>query len=483
MIEFELKELLNKIQMRQCEGQFTEVKAAHSGCPERLYGTISAFANQDEGGTIVFGLDERRDFEPVGVYDAQDLQKKVMEYCEQMTPVVRPILTVCEEDGLLFVSAEIPPLDISERPCFKTAKGRLAGSYVRVGDADKPMTEYEVYSYEAFRKKYRDDVRPVEDASVDGLDRAKLEEYIVLRKKNRPNLTATPSEQLYTLIGVTKNGQVTLSAVMLFSPYPQAYFPQLGIIASSVPGTDLGVLDEKGQRFSDSRRIEGTLPEMLEGALAFVRSNMRIATRIDPQTGKRTDIPQYPMDAVREAVLNALIHRDYSIHTQGMPIQITMYTDRVEISSPGGLYGRLRVDQLGKTQPDTRNPVLVTAMEVLGETENRYSGIPRIQHAMKEMGLPAPVFTDSRGTFTVTLYNGYMAIRQPKEISSVVDEKGLIDFCRTPRSRKEILDYLAIPSRQYAQKRYLEPLIRAGLIAMSEPDHPKSPRQRFYTVY
>ena len=259
-------------------------------------------------------------------------------------------------------------------------------------------------------------------------------------------MAATPTEQLYTLIGVTKSGQVTLYAVLLFSPYPQAYFPQLGIIAASVPGTELGVLDEKGQRFSDSRRIEGTLSEMLEGTLAFVRSNMRIATRIDPQTGKRTDIPQYPMDAVREAVLNALIHRDYSI------------------------------------QPDTRNPVLVTAMEVLGETENRYSGIPRIQHAMKEMGLPAPVFTDSRGTFTVTLFNGNYAAKQLKEALSVVDEKGLIAFCRTPRSRKDILDYLAIPSRQYAQKRYLEPLIRAGLIAMSEPDHPKSPRQRFYTV-
>lgn len=482
MIEFELKELLNKIQMRQCEGQFTEVKAAHVGCPEKLYDTISAFANQDEGGTIVFGLDEQQDFEPVGVYDAQDLQKKVMEYCEQMTPVVRPILTVCEEDGRLFVSAEIPPLDISERPCFKTAKGRLVGSYVRVGDADKPMTEYEVYSYEAFRKKYRDDIRPVAEASVDELDQAKLEEYIVLRKKNRPNLAATPAEQLYALVGVTKNGQVTLSAVLLFSPYPQAYFPQLGIIAASVPGTELGVLDEKGQRFIDSRRIEGTLPEMLEGALAFVRSNMRVATRIDPQTGKRTDIPQYPMDAVREAVLNALIHRDYSIHTQGMPIQITMYTDRMEISSPGGLYGRLRVDQLGKTQPDTRNPVLVTAMEVLGETENRYSGIPRIQHAMREMGLPAPVFTDSRGTFTVTLFNGNNAARQLKKVPPVADEKGLIDFCRTPRSRKEVLDYLAIPSRQYAQKRYLEPLIRAGLIAMSDPAHPKSPSQRFFTV-
>lgn len=114
----------------------------------------------------MFGLDEKAHFAKVGVYDTHDLQRKVMEYGEQMTPVVRPVFSVYEEDGKVFVSAEIPPVDITERPCFKTAKGRMQGSYIRVGDADKPMTEYEVYSYEAFRKKYRDDIRPVEQLRV-----------------------------------------------------------------------------------------------------------------------------------------------------------------------------------------------------------------------------------------------------------------------------------------------------------------------------
>lgn len=72
--------------------------------------------------------------------------------------------------------------------------------------------------------------------------------------------------------------------------------------------------------------------------------------------------------AVREAVINALVHRDYSIHTEGMPIQIIMYDDRLEIHNPGGIYGRIRIDQLGKVQPDTRNPVLASELEVLGIT-------------------------------------------------------------------------------------------------------------------
>ena len=144
---------------------------------------------------------------------------------------------------------------------------------------------------------------------------------------------------------------------------------------------------------------------MLDGALAFIRSNMRVATKIDAATGARTDLPQYPMDAVREVILNALVHRDYSFHTEGMPIQLIMYTDRMMIINPGGLYGRLTIDQLGNVQPDTRNPMLVTAMETLGKTENRYSGIPTIRYAMRKSLLSEPVFIDSRKDFSVILYN------------------------------------------------------------------------------
>lgn len=480
MVEQELRELILQIQNRKCEEQTTEVKAAHQGCPEKLYDTISSFSNQNSGGTFVFGLDERQGFQKVGVYDAQDLQKKVMEYCEQMTPVVRPLFTVCEDDGMVFVSAEIPPIDIAERPCFKTAKGRLHGSYIRVGDADKPMTEYEVYSYEAFRKKYRDDIRPVERANFSSLDQGKLEDYLLRRKRNRPNLASIPDAQLYDLTGIQRSGQITLAALMLFGLYPQAYYPQLSVIATSVPGKEMGELDAHGNRFLDSRRIEGTLLDMLEGSLAFIRNNMRVSTKIDPLSGQRIDVPQYPMDAVREAVLNALVHRDYSIHTEGMPIQITLFSDRLRITNPGGLYGRMTVDQLGNMQPDTRNPVLVTAMEILGATENRYSGIPRIRQAMRELSLPEPVFENLRGTFAVTLYNAPVAALEwrPDEID---DPKDLLSFCRIPRTRAEIEAYLAIPSKQYALRRYLNPLVEAGLIRPENLDHPRSKHQKYRT--
>lgn len=490
MLETELQLLISKVQKRECEERTVEVKSAHLGCPEKLYDTFSSFSNQDEGGVILFGLDECAGFQKVGVYDAQELQKRLVEVGEEMTPVVRPVLSVCDENGMIFVSAEIPPVDIAERPCFKTARGRLRGSYIRVGDADKPMTEYEVYSYEAFRKKYRDDIRAVAGVTFGAMDHKRVDEYIRRRTMNRPNLSELTDEQIYELIGITVEGRLTLAAVLLFGLYPQAHFPQLSIIASNIPGTEIGILGPDGQRFIDSKRIEGTIPEMLDAAVAFVRSNMRVSVRIDPISGKRTDAPEYPMDAVREAILNALVHRDYSVHTENMPIQLTLFSDRLEISNPGGLYGRLTIDQLGKAQPDTRNPFLVTAMEALGKTENRYSGIPRIYRAMSESGRKPPAFSDSRGTFSVCLYGGVgesivqaeQDFLTSEETIQADDPKGLLAFCKTPRSRSEIITFLNIPSVSYALKRYLEPLVKGGLIGLSIPEHPKSPRQIYQTI-
>ena len=289
------------------------------------------------------------------------------------------------------------------------------------------------------------------------------------------------------LTGITRDGKITMMALLLFGLYPQAFYPQLSIIATCVPAEQMGILDAEGNRFSDTKRIEGTLPDMLEGALAFVRVNMRTATRIDKETGERIDIPQYPMDAVREAILNALVHRDYSLHTEGMPIQLIMYSNRIEFTNPGGLYGRLTLDQLGNVQPDTRTPVLVTAMETLGETENRYSGIPTIRFAMKNRNLPEPVFADRRSEFIVTLYNeeqstaGSISNANIKRCN-VQDEKGLLKFCRTPRSRSETIAYLNIASGQYALRRYLDPLVECGAIRMTLPDKPRSSKQRYVTA-
>ncbi len=104
----ELKSLVADIRNLKSEKQDIELKAAAQGCPTRLFDTLSSFSNQDDGGVIIFGIDENQDFSVVGVYDPQDLQKKVTEQCKQMEPVVRALFTVCDIDGKMVVSVRFP---------------------------------------------------------------------------------------------------------------------------------------------------------------------------------------------------------------------------------------------------------------------------------------------------------------------------------------------------------------------------------------
>ena len=480
MLVAELIELAQRIIHTKAEEQTIEVKAAAMGCPKRLYDTLSSFSNQDMGGTILFGIDEKRDFALVGVYDLQDLQKRVMEQCNQMNPPVRAVFTSGELDGHLICAAEIPGMDLAERPCYYKGAGRLEGSYVRVDDADLKMTDYELYSLEAFRKHLHDDERPIERAVFSMLDQDSVADYIRKKRLEKPKFARLSEEQTHEMLYLTSGGVPTLAAVMNFGIYPQGYLPQLAITAIVVPGTEIGETADDEARFFDNRRIEGTLSEMLEEALAFCARNMKTRTIISLETGKHINRTEYPLGAIREAVLNALIHRDYSHYTEGTPIQIDFFTDRLEIHSPGSLYGRMTVEQLGIARPDQRNPALAVMAETLLGAENRYSGIPTIRREMAEYGLPAPVFQNRRNEFVVIFYNGILA--QPiSEASISAGANDLISFCKTPRTRQEIADHLGIQLSHYLMKKYIQPLVDAGQLKLMIPDKPKSKNQKYYS--
>jgi len=478
MLTSELVELVGMIRRQKAEGQTIEVKAAEKGCPQKLYDTLSSFSNQDVGGTIVFGLDEKQDFALVGVYDLQELQKNVTEQCNQMEPPVRAVFTTAEIEGYHICSAEIPGVDLSERPCYYKGKGRSKGSYIRVGDADLPMTDYELYSYEAFRKHLHDDERPVERATMSTLDAMQIQSYLLQKKLERPGFAQLPEEQALEMLNVTRNGAPTLAAVMNFCVYPQGYLPQLAITAVVVPGTEIGQHDGIDSRFLDNKRIEGTIKTMVDDAITFCKRNMKVQTVIDPNTGKRKDRTEYPIEAIREAVLNALIHRDYSHLTEGTPVQINFFTDRLEIHSPGSLYGRMTVEQLGHARPDLRNPALAVMTEVLVGAENRYSGIPTIRREMAAHNLPEPVFENRRNEFVVILYNG--ASTEPRQEKS--EETTLLEYCREPRNRKEIAQFLGLKTASYAMDRYIRPLLDEGKLEMTMPEKPRSTHQKYRTV-
>ncbi len=358
------------------------------------------------------------------------------------------------------------------------------GSYIWAGDSDEPMSDYEIYSYEAYRKKYQDDVRINERADLSAIDINRMGEYVDLIKENNPRLGSLPQKDIERFLNMVIDEKPTLACTLLFSVYPQMFYPQYTINAMVVPGYEKGEAAEDGSRFIDNRRIEGTLLDLLENTMKFLKKNMRVRTVIDKETGKRADKTEYPLVAVREAVLNSLVHRDYSIHTEAMPIEVIMYKDRLEIRNPGGLYGRLTLDKLGKVQPDTRNPVLARAMETLGITENRYSGIPTIQRELRMAGMREAVFSDSRNEFAVTFYNRE---EQPEPLNidtAILSEGeilGIIEFCRTPRSRNEIARYLGIKTIYYMMSHYVNPLLETGQLKMTMPEKPKSKNQKYYS--
>jgi ATP-dependent DNA helicase RecG len=164
------------------------------------------------------------------------------------------------------------------------------------------------------------------------------------------------------------------------------------------------------------------------------------------------------------------------------------------VENPGGLYGRLSLDTLGAVSADTRNPFLAGAMEILGLTENRFSGIPTIRGAMQDHGLPPPLFENQKGIFRVTLFNGIPRDTTVYEIrgghvseaepwyDAMPLEEAILEFCEIPRSRRELARRFPQLTQIYLMTAYVNPLVSQGRLRLSLPETPKSKRQRFTAV-
>ena len=183
-------------------------------------------------------------------------------------------------------------------------------------------------------------------------------------------------------------------------------------------------------------------------------------------------------------------------------MQIDFFKDRLEIHSPGNLYGRMTVEQLGVARPDLRNPALAVMAESLTGAENRYSGIPTIRKEMADAGLPDPVFENRRNEFVVTLYNGTVSYRSVSSKPSVVMESALyavngpdteempgeksvqdfLKFYAQPRSKTELAEFMGVKTLYYAMKKYVNPLLRSGKLVMTLPEKPQSKLQKYYAA-
>jgi len=405
----ELRQLIADVQYHQSELASVEVKAARGGTPRRLYESLSAFANQTGGGVLLFGLNELSDFTVVGVGDVQRLQEDITHLASsEMEPILRPHFLVDEVDGETVMVAEIDEVPVVQKPCFYKPAGLPRGAYLRVGNTNRQMTEYEIFGYLSSRGQPAFDEEVIPNATLEALDSILLDEYLARLRQARPSagfLDGPREEVLARLHVLAQDGEIarpTLAGLLTFGKYPQEFLPQLMITFVQYYGTTEEEKTPQGARFMDSRRFEGPIPEMIKQAETYVLGAMRKAVLIDGVF--RREIPEYPREALREALANAIAHRDYSSYVRGSYIQIRMFADRLEIQSPGGLFGNVTVENL-EEEHSTRNARFMRMMEDMHVVENRGSGIRAMLQATREANLEPPRFNDRRTSFLVTFRN------------------------------------------------------------------------------
>ena len=383
-----------------------ETKSAKDGFPKKCYDTISAFANKS-GGIIIFGIDEENDFSLNDVYDINDLQKQITSLCsDAFEPIIRPEFLSVEYKNKKLLVVQINELAQNKKPCFYKPKGLNKGSYTRVGDRDDVMTDYEIYALQSYNDRVFEDSRPIRNAELSDLNKEKLEEYIEKVKKNKPNFAKNDFNKCLKLCHIIDNNEdkifPTLAGMLLFGEYPQLFYPQIFVACTNIPGLQMGDTNSLGERFIDNKRVEGTIEEMLLGTMNFLERNMKSSVVINDK-GIRIDRAEYPLKALREAVVNALVHRDYSAQKETVYIAVNMYKDRIEIISPGALFGSNKLEKLGTSDVmETRNPTIVKILEENSSIlENRHSGIETIRREMMAYGLPEPEFYNERDSFKV----------------------------------------------------------------------------------
>lgn len=346
-LQLQLDGALERLRLVRTDLRTVEVKAAAGGLPRSIAESVSAFANT-EGGLIVLGLAEGEGFAVVEI-DAAKIAADLASACaDQLDPPIRPDIEIATVEDKPVVVAWVPELPAARKPCFIKTRGIDRGSYTRTHDGDRQLTTYEVHILTASRGQPNDDRAPVPGATV-----ADLDPHLVVALLRRLRATrgavfaSAEDEDVLRMMGVTvRQGEetlVTLAGLLALGRFPQQFFPQLDVTFVALPSADGEPLAD-GTRFLDNQSIDGPIPLMVAETLAVLRRNMKRRSLIVGLG--REDRWEYPEEAVREVVANALMHRDYHALAHGAQVRVALYPDRLEVSSPGGLHGPVAREDL-----------------------------------------------------------------------------------------------------------------------------------------
>jgi ATP-dependent DNA helicase RecG len=325
-----------------------------------------------------------------------------------------------EVDGKRLVVAAVPP---SRGPVYQSG----GVFWVRRGTHTVPLDASELLELMGDRGVLEWERHAARGSTMEDIDMEKVETHLA-RRSMRDRQPGRFEDLERTLVGMgcaalSSGGDVvpTNAGLLFFGRNPQQYLIQAEVVCVLLRET-IGA-----SRYADRRIVTGTLQELIDGAEAFLDRYIAVGARVEGW--KRIDIPEYSIEVLREAIINAVVHRDYN--KRGESIRVFYYPDRVEVHSPGLLLPGITVEQMerGEVQSKLRNPILAGLLrDIPGYMERIGSGIRFMLDETKRMGLPAPRFRET-GEFIVTFQKAPELMPpqvQPQSQETLWGDDGLI---------------------------------------------------------
>ena len=341
--------------------------------------TISAFANT-RGGIILIGIDEEKRIcgVSIGKGTIEDLTNKIVNNTE---PKIYPEIGIqsLNDRTIIYIKVEAYPHDVVfafGKPFKRTGKNTVKMS----------KDEYERRVLEIHKRELYFDGQICSEASLTDIDEKKVKEFIK-KAKNRRKLDideTLPFEEVLRKLKLLKENKLTNACVLLFAKRPQDFFTQTGVKCIRFKGTDITA------DMLDFKDIEGDLFEQLEETENFIFRNIGLSAWLEDEKLERQEKWEYPPKAIREALVNAIVHRDYR---SAGKVQVRIYDDRIEFWNPGKLPSGWTPETLKQEHTsEPFNPLIFRMFFWVGEVEEVGSGTNKIINWCKEWGLPEPEF-------------------------------------------------------------------------------------------
>jgi ATP-dependent DNA helicase RecG len=326
-----------------------------------------------------------RSGKPQGISDRDAVIDKVFQAALLAAPVlVLPVPEVRQVSGSWVVLVSVP----QGLPHIYNVQGRYL---TREGRSNSPFPARKLRELMVTRGVINFESRQPPGTSLDDLDRDQIEDYLDQVERSSDDWQHALLQR-GCLVGGKDGLLPTYAALLLFGKTPQRWLPNATILAAHFPGL----------AFSDEflrQDISGTLPQQLRQAEQFLRDNLQTMVRMVGLTHQK--VPEYPYEAVRELLVNAVAHRDYN--HQGDNIHLHLFSGRLEVHSPGELPGPVNLQNLLQAR-FSRNAVIAQILSDMGFIERLGYGLNRVVSVLRESGLRAPKFEEVGGSFRVTLY-------------------------------------------------------------------------------